>query len=232
MRKKIFLSIIWLSTCFLATAQSLFIEYNIGYADNTMSSPRHFLEQSHPTVPLEHLKVTDNFPGYLTHEGKIGLEWNRLHQAGISMNYLNTAGSKNVSDYSGSYHVDCRVKGFRLGAFYRYHLPALAEKRFSPYLQLSAGTIFNHGKLAERFTLSGQQGEHSTLSLKVNSFFAEPAVGCRIRLLPRVALNLSAGYEWDFSTPAYKSGGDKTTLIPDWNGWRVSGGVAYSLPLH
>lgn len=209
------------------SAQQLILEYNGGYATYTMSSLKDFI--SRLSTPLKNTKVTDNFPGYITHEGKFGMAWHRLHQAGISIAYMNTAGSRGVADYSGSYRTELRVKGIRLGAFYRFFLPHAAGKVLSPYLQFSAGTIFNKGKLKENATVGAQTNDDSA-SLSGNNFYLEPTLGCRIKLLPKIALNISAGYEWDFSTRfTYK--GEQANINPDWSGLRLQGGVVYTIPL-
>lgn len=210
-------------------AQHLTLEYNIGYATYSMNDPKDFIQKTGPSFHLNNLKVNDNFPGYITHEGKIGLEWKSIHQAGILLGYINTVGNKGVADYSGSYNIDFRIKGIRLGAFYRFTLPGMTEKRICPYLQLSSGTIFNNGTIKESLRLEGQGESNEKLSLGGTNFFIEPAIGCKIKLLPKIALTISVGYEWDISKKFTANEGS-VTIQPDWSGLRIQGGVIYYIP--
>ena len=43
-------------------------------------------------LPVTNAQVTDNFPGYVTQDTRVGLEWSR-HHAGVLFNYMNTAGN-------------------------------------------------------------------------------------------------------------------------------------------
>ena len=90
--------------CLLATlslqAQELTLEYNVGFATYKMGDMKSLLDEAKPS--LNHVKTTDNFPGYITHQAKLGLEWRKLHQAGLLLDFMNTVGNKGVSDYSAS----------------------------------------------------------------------------------------------------------------------------------
>lgn len=226
--KQKYIFIIALLLCALPiSAQQLTLEYNCGYATYNMNDLKNFM--ANPPTPVQNTKTTDNFPGYITHEGKLGIAWHRLHQAGILISYMNTVGSRGVADYSGSYRLDFRVKGIRTGLFYRFFLPETAEKIVSPYLQFSAGTIFNKGKLKEAATV-GNYTESESSSLGGTNLYLEPALGCKIKLSPRIALNISASYEWDF-VKKFTYDGEKANLSPNWSGFRLQGGIIYYIPL-
>ena len=51
----------------------------------------------------------------LLYTSKLWLEWRKLHQAGLLLDFMNTVGNKGVSDYSASYNFTIRTKGVRLG---------------------------------------------------------------------------------------------------------------------
>ena len=78
------------------------LEYNVGFATYKMGDMKSLLDEAKPS--LNHVKTTDNFPGYITHQAKLGLEWRKLHQAGLLLDFMNTVGNKGVSDYSASYN--------------------------------------------------------------------------------------------------------------------------------
>lgn len=209
-------------------AQELTIEYNIGYGTYKMDNLKEVMEKAPLSVPVKNLKVTDNFPGYITHQVKFGVEWRKLHQAGISLDYMNTVWNKGVSDYSASYNLRMRVKGFRFAPFYRFVLPDFREKAVKPYLQLTTGMVFNNGKLEEE-VVSDRKGSSSE-TLKGVNFFVEPAVGLTFRLHKMFALNVNAGYQFDLAKN-FRYKGQKVQMAPDWSGLRVQGGLIYYIPL-
>ena len=73
----------------LGQAQSLTVEYNIGHGSYQMSDMEDFLNKME--LPVSNAQVTDNFPGYVTQDTRVGLEWSR-HHAGVLFNYMNTDG--------------------------------------------------------------------------------------------------------------------------------------------
>lgn len=98
-------------------AQSLTIEYNIGHGSYQMSDMKDILKNQ--MLPVTNAQVTDNFPGYVTQDARVGVEWRR-HHVGFLFNYMNTAGKNGVTDYSGSCDYKLRNKGYKLGAFYHF----------------------------------------------------------------------------------------------------------------
>ena len=70
-------------------AQSLTIEYNIGHGSYQMSDMKDILKNQ--MLPVTNVQVTDNFPGYVTQDARVGVEWRR-HHVGFLFNYMNTAG--------------------------------------------------------------------------------------------------------------------------------------------
>ena len=123
-------------------AQSLTIEYNIGHGSYQMSDMKDILKNQ--MLPVTNVQVTDNFPGYVTQDARVGVEWRR-HHVGFLFNYMNTAGKNGVTDYSGSCDYKLRNKGYKLGAF--YHFCLVKEKvsifTFEPYVGLSTGFVLN-----------------------------------------------------------------------------------------
>ncbi|MDH6533599.1 hypothetical protein D0T51_01200 [Parabacteroides sp. 52] len=228
--KRIFLLIsLCLATAFASRGQELTLEYNLGYATFRMSNLKDVLSEVNPS--LTHLKLTDNFPAHFTHQVKVGYSFNPTHQAGIALDLMNTVGNKGVADYSGSYHFTLRTKGVRLGSFYRISiLPK--ENRFRPYMQLTAGVVFNNGKLSEELNLEGVLQQEDHLSMDGLNLFVEPAIGCQVRLWGNLAFNINAGYEIDITKKLTdKSNRFLRDIYPDWSGLRIQGGLFYILPL-
>lgn len=228
--KQLHIIIAALLISFSVAAQELTIEYNIGYGTYKMEKLGEFMENNTASsIPLKNMKITDDFPGYITHQANLGVEWGGLHQMGLSLGYLNTVWNKGVSDYSGSYDVRMRTKGYRLAPFYRIGLPDFRESLVRPYFQLSAGFIFNRGEL-EEIGVIGSSKDVESETLKGMNFFIEPAIGAKVRLHKLFALNVSVGYQFD-ATKKFKYEGQKATVHPDWSGLRVQGGLIYYVPL-
>ncbi len=231
MKRLTFIALCLLALMPSVQAQQLTLEYNLGYGTFAMGDLKETLSQS--DVSLNNLKVTDNFPGYIVNQAKIGLDFKQMHHTGILLDFMSTAGSKGVSDYSGSYHFTIRTKGTRLGAFYRFTPRGWQTHTIRPYLQLSGGVIFNNAELEEELVIAKKQEHLDRMSLGGLNSYVEPAVGCRIRLLAHLDLNVSAGYEFDLTKKFTDKSGQYTAIAisPDWSGIRLTGGLIYSIPL-
>ena len=223
MKKYLLLLIIGLAFGSNLVAQELTIEYNFGYGLYKMENLKDAISSSQ--IELNNIKVTDKFPGNYTHQMKLGIMVGKLHQTGLSLDFMNTLGNTGVSDYSGSYNFTIRTHGVRLGGFYRIFIPDLIEKRVNPYFQFTTGVVFNDASLDEELILHNIGDSRDKLDLNGINFFVEPTVGCKIKLIQNLALNLSVGYEFDLTKNL------KDVLIyPDWSGFRFQGGLIYSIP--
>lgn len=179
-------------------------------------------------LPVSNAQVTDNFPGYVTQETRVGLEWSR-HHAGVLFNYMNTAGKKGITDYSGSCNFELRNKGYKFGAFYRFRLvkEEISIFTFEPYIQFSAGVVLNKVHEANRLFIESvptagylQEGHFSS-----KNFFVEPAFGIKFGLCRHVALNVNIAYEWDAVKQNLKS--RYSDFKVDWSGYRAQAGLIF-----
>lgn len=229
MKRILLLISLCLATVAAGMAQELTLEYNLGYGTFRMSDLKDVMAEVTP--PLTHLKLTDNFPAHFTHQAKVGYAFNPTHQAGIALDLMNTVGNKGVADYSGSYDFTLRTKGVRLGGYYRFFMTSKAN-RIRPYGQLTAGVVFNNGKMSEELRIGGLSVGDDHFSMKGLNTFVEPAIGCQIRLWEGLALNINAGYELDLTKKFNETPNRFPDMHPDWSGFRVQGGLIYHLPLH
>lgn len=239
--KKLIIVFFLLTGSFAGNAQKITVEYNAGFGSYNMSGMKDLLNTMLPE--LNGVKTTDNFPGYLMHDMRIGFEWKR-HQLGGLFDYMNTAGKKGVSDYSGDYSLVIRTKGYKAGIFYRYALTdvLLGELHLQPYLEMSSGMIFNNVNLKEslHYNISGNPapenvpGMEEQLKFTGPNFFLAPAIGARLKLCSFIAVNLSIGYEWDAVKKLYMDGdkSKKLTKNADWSGFRAQGGLIFYIPLY
>lgn len=215
-------------------AQSLTVEYNIGHGLYQMSDMKDRVEKI--GLPVVNAQVTDKFPGYVTQDTRIGVEWKR-HHAGVLFNYMNTAGKKGVADYSGACDYELHDKGYKLGAFYRFRLvkEMLGRFTFEPYVQLSSGVVLDRSREVERLYIESEPaaGYRNEKEYTGTNIFLEPAFGIKFGICRHVALNLSIGYEWDVAKaellPAVPDGPVASEI--DWSGYRAQAGLIFYLNL-
>ena len=247
--KKLIFSIIIMLLCYgVLPAQELTFEYNFGYGKFCMKDSRNFLAGVNPLTngrELENMKITDNFPGNWIHQMKLGVVLKRSHNIGVSIDFMNTAGQKALSDYSGSYSFTYRTSGQRLGLFYRISPHSWFPGAVQPYFMLTGGVVLNDNRMVESFVAFEESVLDEKMSMKGIGSFLEPALGCKIRLHNNFALNLSVGYHVDLKN-LYESeiryisnnyygmpywGGEAYGKWPTWGGLRFLGGVVFYMPL-
>ena len=232
--KKVLLFIALLFFGRLGQAQSLTVEYNIGHGSYQMSDMEDFLNRME--LPVSNAQVTDNFPGYVTQDTRVGLEWSR-HHAGVLFNYMNTAGKKGITDYSGSCNFELRNKGYKFGAFYRFRLvkEEISIFTFEPYIQFSTGVVLNKVKEANSLFIESdpEAGYWKENTFSGRNFFVEPAFGIKFGLCRYVALNLSVAYEWDAVKQEHtiENAESPSTFKVDWSGYRAQAGLIFYLNL-
>ena len=235
--KRNILLIIVLSITFVwqAKAQELTVEYNPGYGSYCMKDMKDMLSGIRVEPPLDNFRTTDNFPGYLLQNLRIGYAWKK-HQAGILFEYMNTAGRNHLADYSGEFSAKIRVKGYKTGLFYRWFFAQapMGNAVWEPYLQFSAGIIADRVKSHTYLVIGDETHVDFRESLNGTNLFMEPAVGVRFKMCRYAAVNLSLGYEWDPTGILYaKKDGKriKSDFSADWSGVRLQAGLIFYLSL-
>ena len=209
-----------------AKAQRLFLEYNLGYGTFGMSEMRHTLLESESAV--KGMKITDDFPGYLTQDVKIGFSSYRW-DAGIQLGFMSTGGKKSLSDYSGSYKNEIKNKGYKTGLFTRYCLIG-QDFKLKMYAQASVGAIFTGSKLIDKISLNAaDMHEKEEMKLHSTNLFLQPALVIQYHILRSLAVQAQIGYEWSPYKGEMKYEGHKLDLKADWDGLRASVGFVVYL---
>lgn len=231
--KRIYLLICLLGTlCFPAGAQSLTLEYNIGHGSYEMDEMKELLDNR--ILPVFNTVTTDKFPSYLTQDVRLGFEW-KHHHVGALFTYMNTAGQKGASDYSGSCYYSLRTKGYKLGGFYRYRLAdeKVGPFSFQPYLQLASGVVLNRMKEFDELSLKYAEGDGYKTEKRVSgtNLFVEPALGFKFVLCRFAALNVNISYEWDAVRRVQRSDYLSPLPVVDWSGYRAQAGILFYMNL-
>ena len=234
-----FLSLI-MACSHILYSQELTVEYNIGYGKFCMRDLRHYMTDDVPEI--YNSVVLKNFPGNVTHQAKIGVELNPIHQFGVSMDFMSTEGRTVrtfISELS-DYEIDYRTNGTRVGVFYRITPSKLSTGVIRPYFMLTAGVVISNNSLK---TFDEPEYEPDYV-LNGAMAFAEPALGCKIRLHENFALNINAGYHidldmlyryenhhhvWRFDHVFHSY--EDNCASPTWGGLRAQAGFIFYIPL-
>lgn len=226
MKKLIISLFIVLLTISSASAQRIFLEYNIGYGTFNMSDMRHTLLKTESVV--KGMKITDDFPGFLIQDAKVGFSYNRW-DSGVLFGYMATGGKKSLADYSGSYKNEIKNKGFKTGLFARYCLMG-QDFKLKLYAQGSVGTIFTNAKLIDEINLNANN-IHEREEAKINgtNLFVQPALIIQYHIIKPLAVQAQIGYEWSPYKGKMRYEGNKLDLKADWDGLRASVGFVVYL---
>lgn len=221
MKKNIIVLVCFALASISALAQELTLEYNFGYGVYRMSGMKKTLANT-LLNDVRGKKTTDNFPGNMTNNIRIGVQMNR-GQAGLTYTHHNTSGQNHVADYSGEYKLKIRNSGEQLGAFYRLYV---LDGKFSPFVEFCAGIVFCNSIIEEHLRVGTEKQGDKTILKGVN-IFAQPTIGVRYKFTPFLAVIASAGYEWDPSGSLHLKGDRsvKSPLMTDWTGFRASAGL-------
>lgn len=218
------LIILFLFFPLLLLSQETTIEYSLGYGTYSLKDIRNL--QNRTAYEIEGLKITDGFPGYITHSLALGFKYGE-HLFGPDFTYMTTGGRIHRADYSGSLSLDMILNGFRIGGFYRNYL--LPEGGlFQPFIQIAPSAMLTSFKLREELTI------FDITNIDESPFFGvglaiEPSVGTTYALNNWLNLSLKAGYQIDL-WGRLRYHGSKTNLNARWDGLRLSGGLVFMIP--
>ena len=206
-----------------AYTQGWSLEYSLGYGTYQLDDVK---SMQAGLQGLNGLKITDDISGNITHTFALGY-MTKHHHFGGSFSYLTTGGRLHIADYSGSYTVDMIMNGYRIGAFVRRYI----NIGFSPlqiYLQLSPGLLFSNLRMEEKLQIYTESAKETT-SLNATTIYIEPSAGVIYRLTDWLRISAGCGYEANVGG-TLKYSGQKTDMQAHWNGFRLYGGLIFTLP--
>lgn len=204
----------------------LSVSYSAGYGQYQMGDMKNLANSVIGSVSGGlggKLKMTDNFPAYITHSGEITYQLNR-HELGISGGYMTTGAKYAYADYSGNYNAKIVAEAYKIGLIYKYHFydTRIADAPFSLFLSFAPSAVLTDVNIKEEANLYEQNIHEKMKENLISSKFGfsmQPMVGCRLVLLDRLLIQASAGYDFELGArigPGYRV---------DWSGFRLNGGL-------
>ncbi len=209
-----------------STKAQLNISYSVGYGQYQMRDMKNMAKTVEGSINWllgEKLKMTDNFPAYITHNGEVTYQLNQ-HEFGISGDYMTSGSEYAYADYSGNYSAKIVAEAFKIGLMYKFHFynTKIAEAPFSVFLSLIPSAVLTDVKVKEEVDLH-EQNLHEKMSEDIIKskfgFSMQPMVGCRLIFFDHLLIQTSAGYDFELGTrinPTYRV---------DWSGFRLNGGL-------
>lgn len=232
MKKHITLIILALAATVSANAQFK-ISYSAGYGDYAMGDMSKLLNMSLGSISDQlpaGVKITDNFPGYVTHNLDATYQLNR-HEFGLKGTYMTTGGKIAYADYSGKYHEQLTLNGFRIGALYRFHFANthIGNLPLSFFGELSPAITFTKLKYDALLSLPdydiNEVNPTDEVGTKETGYSIQPMIGAQLSITRNIFAIVSAGYDVEFGA---KLSTTNNLYRADWSGIRLNAGVGVS----
>lgn len=231
MKKYITVILLTLSTTLAANAQ-VSVAYSAGYGDYKMEDMHRLLETSLSSVKTQlppGVRITDKFPGYITHNIDAAYRLKR-HEIGLKGAYMTTGGKIAYSDYSGKYHETLTLNGFRIGALYRFHFlrTQIGDLPFSLYGEISPAVTFTSLKYDALLDLPDydvhETNPNDNVSTDEIGFSIQPLIAAQLLLTRNIFVSCSGGYDFEFGA---KLSTINNQMRADWSGLRVNLGLGF-----
>ncbi|MFV0537347.1 MAG: hypothetical protein ACK5M3_08230 [Dysgonomonas sp.] len=212
------------------------ISYSSGYGKYDMGDMKDALELFKSSMKEQlgglDIRTVDNFPGYITHTLEVGHKVGKS-EFGLKSSFYTTGGKLSYADYSGGYEQKITMRGFREGIYFRYHFYTTEigyQSAFSIYGELSPSLLVSQMKHSLSIGITDEgEDKLNNKSTKVGVAIM-PLVGVKYSITPKIGVHLSAGYDFDLTTPKTKIDLQSAILETksDWSGIRAFAGVSYS----
>lgn len=228
-KKQFILLALMMSITITAVAQ-LNVSYSAGYGSYEMGDMRNMLDQSLSALKNqmpEGIKITDNFPGYITHNIDLAYRLNR-HELGLKGSYFSSGGKIAYADYSGRYHEKLLLDAYRVGLMYRFQF-LKAGNLFSLYGELSPGVTFSNLEYDALFELPDYDIKETDPGTELGTiktgYSLQPMLGIQVHPIRHLFLHAGAGYDVEFGAKFNKN----KHLSAEWSGIRLQIGLGITL---
>ena len=197
------------------------ISYSPGYGGYKMDNAKHALNGVYNSIKSDlpqNLKITEDFPGYVTHNLDLAYQI-KIHEVGAKLSYYTTGGIIAYSDYSGKYKNSTILNGYRFGLVYRIHFWVPTD-RFSVFCEISPAIIHTGFKHKLEYPFSNPNVQKQPLDKKSESTATiQPSLGSRFIVTESILLFAKGGYDALLSSKS----------DANWSGVRVEIGVTWHL---
>jgi len=211
-------------------AQEIKLHINSGYANYGMSELKDFQKNLVDQIDIP-LKITDNYPSYLTFEAGFIYEY-KEYKVGIFYGRLSTGARATRSDYSGAYYMDNTLNSNLIGI--RGELRLIEFKKITLWGGSSLGVLNSNARFKEKITITSISSKN-VLKLKSNSSYLEFFTTANYQL-KYINLYASIGYGFDLKGDLFLKDNNDAFLESnnrkvktDWSGIRLRFGIEISL---
>lgn len=222
---KYIILVIFLSVSVFSKAQLSF-NYSVGYGQYQMGDMKDLSDNVMSTMNQQFegkLKMTDNFPAYITQNAEITYQLNK-HEFGVAGGYMSSGSRFAYSDYSGRYVGKIKAHAYKIGLVYKYHFyeTDIAQNHFSVFGSLAPTAVLSSVDTEDELQLYQQDINLKEKENLLSSKFGlsiQPMLGCRLILYKHFLVHVGTGYDFEFGgkiNPNYRV---------DWSGFRLNGGV-------
>lgn len=216
----------------LAVNAQVSVAYSAGYGNYKMEDMHRLLEASLASVKTQlppGVRITDKFPGYITHNIDAAYRLKR-HEIGVKGTYMTTGGKIAYSDYSGKYHEKLMLNGYRVGAMYRFHFlrTRISDLPFSLYGEISPAVTFTSLKYEALLDLPDydvhETNPNDNVSTDETGFSVQPLIAAQLLVTRNIFISCSGGYDFEFGA---KLSTINNMLRVDWSGFRANLGIGF-----
>lgn len=171
------------------------------------------------------LKAVTTFPSYYGFSASLLWTQNEKASIGIAIDFNSTGGRLSYSDYSGYLLVDQVLTAFSIGAVGEYKLNKSARWPISAGIQVS--WVSSTVEITRESAIGNSPPSSDAQVLSSTNIGVRPHVLIQRNLPAGLYAFVQAGYELQYHKQLETSGGGKTNLTAEWDGFRALVGVGF-----
>src|ERR1035437_4041929 len=170
--KKVFFTILFSISLLIVNGQQIEIRPGFGYGTYSMSELKELLQQS-VSQSLIGIKTTDNFPAFVFYALDVIQPVSSKFGMGITTGFYSTGGRNNITDYSGSYSEEIRVRSLNLGLLASYR--DSIDKNFFFNIEIASGIKLSNVSIKNVLKLTDYQ-DGTSYDFQSKGIWIEPQI--------------------------------------------------------
>ena len=219
----------------IVIGQKLMFGFQTGYGTYKMSDLKSINNDiKYSNIPFDTKLVTD-FQAYWYYRPSLLLKF-KQNCLGLIYTFQSTGSRVSAKDYSGEYRFDMTVNSHCLGLYADGIFTSFGN--YSINLYATGGILYSNLKINEYLGVFDTILTNQTNEFKALNYYIEPGLSLNYTY-NQLLFGISAGYFFTIATEDYYSGNNKqqklynsysrTTVKPDWDGFRVGLFFSYFL---